>query len=45
MNNISVIQISTWYQRKENCNIEVVVEFVGGNNSNLLQEFLGVTVE
>ena len=39
------IKISTWYQSKEYCNIEAVAEFVGGNNSNLLQKFLGATIE
>ena len=39
------IKFFTWYQSKEGCNIEAVAEFVGGNNSNLLQEFLGATVE
>ena len=39
------IKISTWYKSKEDCNFEAVAKFVGGNNLNLLQGFLGVTVE
>ena len=39
------IKISTWYRSKEDWKFEVVAEFVGGNNSNLLQEVNGAIVE